>query len=312
MPVAYSNLPIIKGTIRADSVAHLIADLDVLVTRAGWTVKTAVAGGWKYTLTSPQGFQCKVRVIASSAYETPADMYTGPSVVVQFMSFDETNKSFPHQLMAHSFGLFGSMQVVAGICQLFISVAGAPTMQWGSVAGGIPALPADSGPCVDGLAAVIVTDIWWSCGGSQFPYDFRTSANCYANSTYCLNGVMVTVPDNNAVAPLAGHLCLFPLTAVNTYSPAQIPFPAITYSAHTPLYIDAFIGWEFKIRGQLWDAFLQTSATTLDVIGSFTDTDAAGSTFTVPAVVWHSEFYSTLQLIFDGPTGGGDLGNVAF
>src|SRR5262245_60264109 len=107
MPVAYSNLPIVKGTIRADSVAHLIADLDALVATAGWTAKTSVTDGFKYILTSPQGFQCKVLVqdaIRYVAANPSADLYTGQSVVVQFMSFDETNKSFPHQLMAHNFG----------------------------------------------------------------------------------------------------------------------------------------------------------------------------------------------------------------
>jgi hypothetical protein len=318
MPVAYSNLPIIKGTIRADSVAHLVADLDGLVARAGWTVKTTVTGGFKYTLTSPQGFQCKVLVQDAVSYlvaNPSADLYTGQSVVVQFMSFDESNKGFPHQLLAHNFGVWSEMQVVVGICQLFISVAGRSGGGWSSVAGGIPARPGGTGPCSAGLASAAVTEIWWSCGGSQFPNDFRTSANCYACSTYCLNGMMHTTADDNSIEPFNGRLCLFPLTPVNTYS-VPINFPAVTYSAHTPLVIDAFIGWEWKIRGQLWDAFLQTGPTGLDVTGSFQDTDAIGKPVTLQAIAWHSHFYSTLQLIFGAPTAeagsAGSIGNVAF
>ena len=62
MPVAYSNLPIVKGTIRADSVAHLIEDLDVLVTRAGWTTKTTITSGFKYTLHRPRDFSLLSRI----------------------------------------------------------------------------------------------------------------------------------------------------------------------------------------------------------------------------------------------------------
>ncbi len=310
MPVAYSNLPVVRGTARADSVAHLIADLDARVTAAGWTTRSTVTGGFKYTLTSPQGFACKVRFIDAANYETPADLYNFASVVVQFMSSDESRKSFPHQLNCTA---FSTMQVIVGICQLFISVPGVAGIPggWGSVAGGIPSRPNDTGPCNAGLGTVTVTEIWWSCGGSQFAYDFRNSANCYADSTYSFNGVMTTVPDDNTVAPYAGHLCLFPLTPVDTYT-IPVQYQAVTYSAHTPLCIDAFIGWEWKIRGQLWDAFLQTSAQTLDSVDTFSDTDKDGNPVAIYAQCWYSDFYSSLRLIYGSPTDSDSGGNVAY
>ncbi len=316
MPVAYSNLPIVKGTMRADTAAHMVADLDGLVTLAGWTVKTAVTGGFRYTLTSPQGFQCKVLVQDDVNYHAdwpavvlyPSDF----GLVVQFMNFDETVKGFPHQLIPSRLGprYTGPMQVIVGICQLFISVPGS-TITWGSVAGGIPSRPNDTGPCNAGLGTVTVTDIWWSCGGSQFAFDFRISANCYACSTYYLNGVAVIAADNNNVRPYDGLLCLFPLAPVDTYT-IPVQYPAITYSAHTPLCSDAFIGWGWTIKGQLWDAFLQTNAQTLDSVGSFSDTDTDGNTVLISAQCWYSDFYSSLRLIYGNPTADIGPGNVAF
>ncbi len=315
MPVSYSNLPIVKGTARADSAAHFVADLDALVTSAGWTTKTTVTGGFRYTLTSPQGFACKVLVQTAADYliDNPlADLYTGAlSVVVQFMSSDETRKSFPHQLLAHNAGIWSHLQVIVGICQLFISLPGSAGGGWSSVAGGIPSRPNDTGPCNAGLGAVTVTEIWWSCGGSQFAYDFRTSANCYADSTTSFNGVTATVPDDNTIAPFSGYLCLFPLTPVDTYS-IPVQYPAITYSAHTPLCIDAFIGWDWAIKGQLWDAFLQTNAQTLDSVDSFSDIDTDGNTVLISAHCWYSDFYSSLRLILGNPTADIGPGNVAY
>jgi hypothetical protein len=317
--IAYSNLVIIKNTtLRADTAAHLIADLAAVLLQAGWTTRSSLTGGYKYTITSPQGYQAKVIIqddINYIADNPTADLYAFRSMVFQFTNIAEDEFSFTHQVKAN--GTYTTLQVIAGICQVFISRAGHPGDAWASVAGGIPALPVATGPCIDGQAAVVVDDIWWTCGGTQFPYDFRTSANCYACSTFYRNGVVSIVADNNNVSPLAGYLCLFPLTAVNTYSSTQVPWPSVTYSAHNPLTIDAYVGWEWRIRGQLWDAFLQTAGVGVDIVGSFKDMDSKGAIFTISALSWHSSFYSTLWLAFGGPPdghggGGANFGNVAF
>jgi hypothetical protein len=115
--------------------------------------------------------------------------------------------------------------------------------------------------------------------------------------SYYLNGVVVIAPDNNSISPDSGYLTLFPLADFNNpFGTDSIPWPAITYSAHTVLNIDAFLGWGWNLRGQLWDAFLQTAATTLDQVQTFED---AGDqvTLEVTAITWHSQFYSSLVLI---------------
>lgn len=311
MPVAYSELPIVKASIRCDTAAHAIADLDAILTSVGWVHLATLPGGFVYTVESPQGFLANVLIQDDIHYKADyplADLYNFRSVVLQVYNIADTFRSFPYQLQTNA--AYSSMQVVAGICQLFVSVPGLAGGGWGSVACGIPFVPEEAGPCVTGLAPVVTDDVWWANGGSQFAFDWRAAANCYACSTYYRNGVGVIAADNNNVRPLDGLLCLFPLTATNTYSVAQISWPTITYSTHNVLNIDAFVGWGWSIRGQLWDAFLQTAATTLDQIQSFNDVNADGDTFTVRAITWHSQFSSSLQLIWD--VEGGSLGNVAY
>ncbi len=50
------------------------------------------------------------------------------------------------------------------------------------------------------------------------------------------------------------------------------------------------------MRGQLWDAFLQTAAVGMDVLASYND-EYNGAVFTVHTIAWHSQFYSSLLLI---------------
>ncbi len=312
MPVAYSGQTIVTTLISAASTAIVISELDAAYTLAGWTSKAIISSGFVYTLTSPAGYQVEMLMQNAAQYliDNPtADLYSGPSVVFQFQSVGGTNRSFPYQLLAHNFGAWPFFQLIAGAYQMFISVPNQIGGGWGSLAGGIPYVPPNTGAC-ENPDMTPITEIWWACGGSQFPFDFRTQANCYACMSYNLNGVTTTSPDNNNLRPYDGLLTLYPLTAVNTYNVAQIPWPTITYSSHNVLAIDAFIGFGFQIRGQLWDAYLQTAAGTLDALVSAEDIDSAGNVLLVQSQTWHSEFYSSLQLIYAVTSGA--LGNVAY
>jgi hypothetical protein len=211
------------------------------------------------------------------------------------MNMAETVVSFQYQLRGAA--VFDSYQTVIGRAQIFISVPGHDGTAWSAFAGGIPALPVLEGSCVMGLTPPTITDMWWACGGAQWGFDFRSSANCYACMTHYLNGSVLIAPDNNSISPALGYLCLFPLTSPDTYSSGAINWPTITYSAHSVLNIDAFLGWLWQVRGQLWDAFLQTAATTLDQTNTFLDQTDEGQQFEVDCITWHSEFYSSLQLI---------------
>ncbi len=312
MAVAYSNSPIVKTPISAASTADVISELDAAFTLAGWLVKVAISFGFKYTITSPDGYQVEMVMQNAAQYiiDNPtADLYTGPSVVFQFQSVGGGNRSFAYQVLAHNFGQWPFFQAVIGKYQFFMSVPGLEGGGWSAIAGGIPYVPQNVGAC-ENPDAPAIHEIWWACGGSQFPFNFRTSANCYACMSYNLNGTTIISPDNNNLRPYDGLLCLFPLTAVNTYNVAQIPWPTITYVTHNVLAIDAFLGWGFQIRGQLWDAYLQTAATQLDSLVTARDIDSSGNSLRIRSITWHSEFYSSLQLIYEITSEA--FGNVAY
>ncbi len=302
MPVAYSRHKIVSGVLRADTAAHWIADLEPQLIAAGWVLDRTVTGGYVYTMTSPDlaGYTAKMYVQDNVNFHVDfplVPLYNFSSPVIRMMNIAESVVSFQYQLATN--GIYGSFQTVIGRSQIFISVPGHDGTLWSSFAAGIPALPVLAGACVLGLTPPTITDMWWSNGGSQWGFDWRTFANTYANMCTYLNGILHSAPDNNSISPNLGYLCLFPLTSPDTYSSGTINWPTITYSAHSVLNIDAFIGWEWQIRGQLWDAFLQTAATTLDQVNTFLDQTDEGQTFQVTCITWHSEFYSSLQLITD-------------
>ncbi len=313
MPVAYSKHRIVNDVLRADTAAHFIADLELQLIAAGWVHDRTLTGGYVYVMTSPDqaGYQAKLLVQDDINYKIDnplVDLYNIRGPVLRVLNMDESIQSFQYQMQANN--AFDSFQTVVGKSQLFISVPGVDGQHWASFACGIPAMPVLAGSCVLGLTPPTITDMWWACGGSQWGFDFRTQANCYANMNFYLNGSLHTAPDNNSISPDLGYLCLFPLTSPDTYSSGTVNWPTITYSAHAVLNIDAFLGWAWNVRGLLWDAFLQTAAQTLDATGVFFDQDDTGAIFQVHCLTWHSEFYSSLQLITD-VTGAG-AGNSAY
>jgi hypothetical protein len=313
MPIAYSQLPIINGTLRGDTAAHWIADLEPQLIAAGWVLVRSIAGGYVYEITSPDThhFQARVLVqddISFHAANPSVDLYNFRSAVIWVLNVAESVHSFQYQVRTDNF--WTSFQTVIGRAQMFISVPGNDGQHWSSFACGIPAQPTATGACVLGLTPPSITDIWWANGGAQWGFDWRSQATCYACMTYYLNGVAVIAPDNNTIANDSGYLTLFPLTAFNTLSSGQIPWPTITYSAHSVLNIDALIGWNWTLKGLLWDAFLQTAATTLDQVQTFEDEDKDGNAFNVRCITWHSEFYSSLQLVIE--VTGAALGNIAY
>ncbi len=312
MAVAYSDKPITRSAITGVTAAGMISDLHGILIGVDWSVSSTVTGGYIFEMTSPQTVDYKAHVLIQDDLSYKIDnptvsLYNFRSMVVVVMNVIETAKSFPYQVRADSF--YASFQVIAGRSQLFISVPGITDGHHSSFACGIPWLPPPGGACQLGTP-VITDDIWWANGGSQYAFDWRSQANAYACMTYYRNGAIVIAADNNNERPLDGLLCLFPLTAVNTYAVDQIPWPTITYQTHRPLAIDAFVGWNWAIQGQLWDAYLQTAAGTIDSEVSAIDRSSSGLPINVRSLTWHSQFYSSLQLIF-AITGGG-FGNVAY
>lgn len=264
MSVAYSNERIVFDSIRSNSKINLFTDLVAVLARAGWTEKVPYGNGFKYTLTSPEGYQCKVIV----NYNTAASFFE--EVFVQFSSSDGGSVGYRHYLVTGNGN--PDLQIVVGICQLFISRPGAVghSIFLNTVAGG--------------LLARSRAESWWSCGKSR---DFRLGPGCIGNFSYYGNGTYFV---NNSSENVAGTspLQIFSFTPISQ----QYASETAIYQSAAPLILDALVGWEFGVRGKLWDAFIRTKAGTLDSITSDIDDGIS-----LQSISWHVSFFSTLHLI---------------
>jgi hypothetical protein len=333
MPIRYSQGPIVYTTIRGDTSAHLRADLDAVLLACNWKHVGPVSNGWVYLITSPEGLSCRVVVQDRGNFTGP---FRTPCITVQFQTADGSQGGFSHNIIyGASLAETKGYEVVANVCQLFMAVPGwsgsnanslpglFDTLNW-SVAGGIPALPPDSTQACAAAALPTVQQIkqiFWSCGTEYFlaSSDFRSSRNAYSSWSWCLNDE-IFIQAANQQDPASGMLCLFALTdtsnvdtwyeqpaAVLRYQTAD-GTPSGVQVTGTPLYIDAMVGWQSGMQGQLWDAFQVTTYETLDSPVTVTDYDASGKPFTVSAVAWNNElpegldggggtYFSTLYLL---------------
>lgn len=307
MGIAYSEGTVVYTTPRSDTSAHFLADLDAALTSAGWS-GAAITGGTKYTIASPQGLQCKVKI-----FDDGATVFGGwHYLTVQFLSVDETLLGFAHKLLygVPDYEAYG-YELVANQCQLFVALRGITqegvigSLRHYSVAGGIPYVPSSVDPECAASAGpdAAVSRIFWSCGDAVFNTDFRNSRYCTSAYSYCLNGAVTVKAAASSEAgpenPYTGALQLYPLTMTGDADAWYLRQPRIVkYKSGDPLYLHPFIGWGFKIQGQLWDAFMVSRDTTLDEIVTTRETDAGGGTRLSTWLAWNYQIPS-------GEKGGG-------
>jgi hypothetical protein len=299
--VAYSNGPIaFRSDLRADTAAHLLADLDGALAGVNWA-STPIADGYEYVLTSPQGLQCKVRI-----KNTGGTVFGGyPYVTVQFVSIDGLHSGTEHWLVCGPAEFIAAgYQVVANCCQLFVSLRGITTdllpSDLHSVAGGIPYV-AEADPDTEcaaaaGADAETTTGIWWSSGGYHRAVgNFRTSRYAQQNFSHFRNGVLVTKYSGSNLGPTDGTLQLYPLTEPENVDFWFFSHPQILrYGDDAPFYIHPFIGWGYQIMGQLWDAMLATAPISpVDSYISTTETDDADQIRVARWMVWNYDVGDT-------------------
>ena len=310
MPIAYSQRTIIKAAVRSDTSANFRADIDTALLSAGWSIIRTVTNGKVYQCVAAPVSTLKLRLLVQ-------DQGTGSTfahwIVFQAMSGDESAVGLAQTVAVATGGVVTGYQVIVGCCQFFLSIPGRVVSgiladQSGAFACGVPSLPfgtAAPGCSVNGELAAI-TDMWWSCGdGNALSYaeNFRSGPRCFNAWSACRNGVVTFAGVGNL--PLSGMLGLWFLSPVdNIDAPFYGAVPITTYGINSPLVIDALIGWNFLIQGQLWDAFQQTAALSLDSIAFFQDNDVYGRVFTFPAQVWSSSYYSSLRLLTESPFAG--------
>lgn len=323
MGIAYTQRSIFFGPIRGDTSAHLRGDLDTALLSVGWAVSSLVTNGKIYGLTAPNGLAAKVLIQDQGGHDIVGHAF----IVVQIMSADETALGYEHSLI-YGAGAFVTTgyQLVAGCCQMFLSVPGTtgqvvPFNFSSQVALGIPSLPPDVGTecTANGTPSHTVTDLWWSCGDGidtfvQAP-SFRLGRNCFRAWSVSLNKAVTIPPQNNSRDPTSGMLCYYPLTP--TYN-IDAAFPAGTdqvqkydgASNNQPMNLDALMGWNFAVQGQLWDAFLISRDGTLDQVRTVMDSDVDGNPLTLQVITWNNggagegsegTYYGALCLLINPP-----------
>lgn len=334
MAVKFSGTQPVYSTLRADTSVHLRGDLDNALIGAGWTHDTVLSSGYLYQLQSPQGLACKCRIQDTGATETTTLGTTEHYLEIQFQSDDTALQGVEHRLIYSSTNTSyaGGYQVIAGICQMFLSMPGITDEQMAgghranTVAGGIPAIPDDvSTPCQI-TGAPTITDNWWSCGiAKNGDPCARTSRYFRNNYSYCRNGILYTkdvvlTDDSDSYETMP--LQFLPLTATQNIDYFPYIYPQVLkYNDSVPLVIDALMGFHWVIVGQVWDAFQMSAPTSIDDIVTSTETDEGNNSFTATwqAFNYHvpsdgkggvGTWFATLYLLRSMP--GEDLCNYAY
>ena len=305
MGIAYSQRAIVTGQIRTATLGIFLSDVDSIMAQAGWQKIRVIPNGAVYQCFTPdRKYSAKLQVAAGSS------SFGGTRVTFTPLSANELNRGFDYYII-YGNPSYPVYQVIVGVCQFFLSI---PTLsqspynfdQSSNFAFGIP--------FVKNLGPNPITEIWWANGdggGNFFVTEyFRNSPRCFVRFNYCLNGVMYSSTNNGD--PGQGMLTLFYLAPSYNLDAniGQNNAHTTKFKTEQPLNLDALVGWQHIVQGQLWDAFQRTQAEPLDAVQSYKDTDSNGGVLDLKFQVWMSSFYDSLLLLQTTISPGG--GNVAY
>lgn len=314
MGIAYSKRNIFTGQIRTSSLSFFLADIGVAMQSAGWQKIRDITNGSVYQCFSPDGrFSAKLQIAKGS------DSFAGPRVFFTPLSANELFHGYNYSIV-YGNPTYSVYQVVVGACQFFLSLplqAISPYSfdQSSNFAFGIPFVPNPGPGTYCALCGVgdPVNDIWWANGDGGtngfVSETFRNSPRCFTWFNYYVNGLVYNAV--NSGDPASGMLTLYYLApSYNLDSTTGQIANTTKFSTNVPLNLDALVGWNHIVIGQLWDAFQRTQAEPLDAVQNYTDVDSQGGKLNLNFQVWMSSFYSSL-LLLQTPIGPGG-GNVAY
>jgi len=268
MPIAYSeNYPTFWYGIDGSSAATLIAGIHKALLFTGWAY-TAISGGWRYDIQSPQGLTC--RVLITDAGTPPGGK---GRIHVQFQSSDGVRSGIKHGIIYAANRVY---ELTASQCQLALSMTGyssdlftdSDVASW--VIGGIPFCSeySDLPLCAEqNPDAEEVTEAWWASGsGVSLPSGGEASIsleNGFRNHWRnrwawdgCFNGKKVWQqgPDDATSLRLA---TLAPADASYGYGTS---LQQVRWFDGTGLYYEPLLIWSDRaggrgrLMGQMWDA----------------------------------------------------------
>ena len=290
MGIAYSKKPIVTGQVRTATSALFLSDITSLLLRAGWQRIRTIPNGAVFQCWNPtRSLSAKLQI-----QDKGTSGFGGFYIVLTPFTANEHAHGQDHNLVWGNTA-FEVYQVVIGCCQLFISLPTLPLSPYfadhsSCFAFGIP------------FSKVSVSDLWWANGDGSLPFfnsdNFRNSPRCFLAFDYSLNGAVFSADSGSGLDPGQGMLTLFYLTPTyNIDSGTNQSVPTTKHSTGAPINLDALVGWQSIVRGQLFDAFQRTRAEPLDAVQTYTDEDSQGNSFKLQFQVWMSSFYSSLLLL---------------
>ncbi|MBM3746508.1 MAG: hypothetical protein FJW34_11985 [Acidobacteria bacterium] len=325
MGIAYSGSEIVHATFAAGSRAEAITGLHAALVQAGWEW-VSLADGYKYTITSPQDLKAKMTLRDTDKYLGPGVSKDNPAFDIQFMSFDETRQGPVHWLRVAS---GRTLQVVANICQMFVSRPGVTADLAHVACGGVPwvPVPLPGSECtIERGNDIETTEAWWSNGDVHTMAGFWT-VRCFRQSfmlgypaTYaaCRNGDLLTSPGD-----ATGLLRLIPYAQQQSWPFYMNPSPITRLFNDAPLRVEPLLAWGAsgkqgpdgksfaRIKGQVWDAFWLTEQRTVEDIETMDGSEWIN--YTYENDVRGSRLgclYLLRETAGGGPSGG--LGNYAY
>jgi hypothetical protein len=311
MALAFSGSDIVRiEAIDGSTAAGLFTAIHTALTAAGW-LSSAMAGGNKYRLQSPQGLIARCQVLDASNVFTQR-------VSVQFTSDDEARIGYLHYLQC---GPDREFQIWANVCQVFISRPGLSDASGSTdgdcVCGGVPWVANPPGgigenkrpdDCEEGLPDEPDTDVWWSCGdhdnggGSFYRENFRTGYRPFLSWSACYRSDLLL-----HAGPLISYrsLRLVPVTEMYDVDTAG-DNPQIRWIADgEPLLLDPLLAWgltafpdqKARVRAEVWDACLVSMDFELDSERELDGKTYINFTHSTDRTFGRGSFFCTLHLL---------------
>jgi len=325
MGIAYSGSEIVHATFPAGSRAEAIAGLHSALVQAGWEW-VPLADGYQYTLTSPQDLKAKMTLRDTGKTLGPG-VGVNPAFDVQFMSFDEARQGPVHWLRVAS---GRTCQVVANICQMFVSRPGVTADLAHVACGGVPWVPVPlpgSECAIERGSDVETTEAWWSNGDGSALIGWE-SVRCFRQSfllgyparfAACRNGNVLT-----SYGDSTGLLRLIPYAQQQSW-PFYLGISPVTRLFNdAPLRVEPLLAWGAsgqqgpdgksfaRIKGQVWDAFWLTEQRPVEHIETMDGLEWINYTYENDVRGSRLGCLYLLKETAGGGPGGGGLGNYAY
>lgn len=263
MPLAQTGARLCHRRFTASTAAKLIDNCVSALVFCGWVVESTVTGGYRLQGVSPQGLNIflYIRDLGHSAGILVGYPYT---VTFTFQTIDGVFTGLDQEVGIDATKTY---QIVAGPCQIFLSMVGVTNDGGGSnMCGGIPFVPF-AATCGGQIPALSTNQCFWSMGDFGSGKPARNNLITQDNQHQCealWNDQYMT--DGYGLYSLR-IACIVP--APNIQSGFNYPSPAIWYNGDFYRY-EPLLCWGLqrfytpKVRAQIWDACVFSKTFALD------------------------------------------------